>query len=120
MHTYTTKQEIFDAVWNGAKAQGFERSVDAHGTCAYRGEDGRKCNAGHLIPDELYTPDLEGAAWCGSRMDHFRDKVCSFWEGEFLIQELQNAHDRTDNAAAHEARLRKVAQFHGLKIPGEG
>ena len=33
---------------------------DAMTRCAYRGADGAKCAVGCLIPDELYTRDLEG------------------------------------------------------------
>jgi hypothetical protein len=28
--------------------------------CAYRGEDGTRCAVGVFIPDELYSPDMEG------------------------------------------------------------
>lgn len=30
------------------------------GYCLYRGPEGTKCAIGHLIPDELYTRDIEG------------------------------------------------------------
>lgn len=32
----------------------------SQGYCLYRGPDGTKCALGHLIPDELYTRDIEG------------------------------------------------------------
>lgn len=30
--------------------------------CQYRGDNGRMCAVGCLIPDDLYTPDIEGSA----------------------------------------------------------
>lgn len=30
--------------------------------CAYRGEAGRACAVGVFIPDDLYTPEMEGTA----------------------------------------------------------
>lgn len=53
-----TKQEIFDKVATHLLTQN-AKSMNASG-CAYRGAEGRKCAIGCLIPDEDYTPRLEG------------------------------------------------------------
>jgi hypothetical protein len=53
-------QEIFDTATVGIIKQGGPASSKDTYMCAYRGEDGRKCAVGQLIPDELYTADLEG------------------------------------------------------------
>jgi len=58
-----TRQEIFDTVYLGLKAQNFERSTSrpestSPENCLYRHGD-LKCAFGHLIPDEQYDPELE-------------------------------------------------------------
>lgn len=50
------KQEIFDKVY--AHAQTMTAAAAENGKCRYRSANG-PCLIGHLIPDELYTPDLD-------------------------------------------------------------
>lgn len=57
-----TKQEVFNIVVRGLASQQWEKSKTAYG-CAYRGEHGRKCAGGWLIPDECYTPRMEQRSW---------------------------------------------------------
>lgn len=54
-----TDQELFDRVATHLLTQG-EQSFDEGIGCAYRGENGKKCAIGCLIPDEWYSEDLEG------------------------------------------------------------
>ena len=56
---YRTRQEIFDIVARHLLTQG-ERSTAPKLGCAYRDGSGRKCAIGALIPDDLYSRDLEG------------------------------------------------------------
>ena len=57
-----TAQEIFDTVALHLLAQG-EPAVAADGhTCAYRGLGGAKGAVGVLVPDEAYTPEMEGTS----------------------------------------------------------
>lgn len=75
--------------------------------CAYRGNYGRKCAAGWLIPDEKYTPDLEGSSVASSvdetvRLDSIEGRACRLAkiileEGHdlSLVRDLQKMHDRT-------------------------
>lgn len=58
-------QQIFDTVAKhlleqGEKSEGPDPSSDDGTTCLYRGPNGLKCAAGCLIPDEMYSPKLEG------------------------------------------------------------
>lgn len=56
-------QKTFDLIWKGLEAQDWQKSRDqkyGNTACAYRGEGGRKCAAGILIPDELYKKEFEG------------------------------------------------------------
>ncbi len=55
----TSNQEIFDYVVSHLRAQG-ARSLNDENECTYRSVDGYSCAVGCLIPDDLYTPSLEG------------------------------------------------------------
>lgn len=112
-----TKQEAFDAVARGILAQGkpaYDRStLDCH----YRSEDGCKCAAGHLIPDDLFDPDMEGHV--------IHDPI---FDGIFFVDflpfvdKLQVIHDtcarRTDNdedfIEQFKMDMRVLADSHGL------
>lgn len=51
-------QMVFDA-FKATYLQG-QKSLVEDNFCAYRSKyGGRKCMVGHMIPDELYTPDIE-------------------------------------------------------------
>lgn len=58
------RQLIFDTVVPKLLAQGGRSMGTRIGSmrCAYRGEKGRKCAVGHIIPDELYDRELEGCS----------------------------------------------------------
>lgn len=59
--------------------------VSQGGNCCYRTEDGRKCAAGCLIPDDLYDKEIE--------YDQRLDIVGGFIEGKFVDQVI-NYHER--------------------------
>ncbi len=100
-----TKQETFDKVVRALRAQG-RKSLRAGGiTCAYRGGEGGKCAAGHLIPDDKYDPAMEGIAvrtdeemvdllpdvtW---RSELLRRAIRSEGHDLELVRDLQRAHD---------------------------
>lgn len=54
-----TPQEIFDTVVTHLRSMP-RQSKNNYGPCKYRSFDGLKCAVGCLIPDELYTPKMEG------------------------------------------------------------
>ena len=55
-----TRQEMFDIAAKHLLTQRV-RSVDpVTGSCRYRGSQGRMCAIGPMIPDEKYSPDMEG------------------------------------------------------------
>jgi|ERR1043166_3582484 hypothetical protein len=91
-----TDQETFDKVARHLLTQK-ERSMCLNNTnCAYRGVDGLKCAVGALIPDELYTPDLEGQN-CDD------PEVAMVLEGlgyrnTYLCRRLQMVHDTIEPA----------------------
>lgn len=58
-----SKQEVFDKVVEHALTQKQQARGKAGGQmeiCMYRTPEGLKCFIGALIPDEEYTPELEG------------------------------------------------------------
>lgn len=58
-----TNQETFDQAVLGVLEQGapsLRVAINGKIDCVYRGEDGRKCAAGHLIPDSWYRFCMEG------------------------------------------------------------
>lgn len=117
--TQLTKQEAFNQVWNGLKAQGFTRSVrpDNPEICAYRGLDGKKCGIGILIKDEEYQTRMEGVSVSSltllgilpARLVHLHDQ-------RFLI-DIQNCHDSNRTPLAMETALKKLAWANYLTIP---
>lgn len=56
-----TAQEVFDKVLNHLRKQG-KAAVHSGEGCAYRGEGGTSCAVGCLIPDEMYSPAMEGGS----------------------------------------------------------
>jgi hypothetical protein len=58
---FKSKQEIFDYVVQKLIEQGGKSTSEG---CAYRGDYGRKCPIGWLIPDEAYISIIEGMPWC--------------------------------------------------------
>ena len=114
----TSKQETFNRAYRGLAAQGFEKSVDMSGECAYRSSCGtKKCAAGHLIPDEDYSEAMErigvwaSEVWAPLKRDgHALD----------LVTDLQSAHDESTSPLNMQYRLAIVANAHGLTIPKIG
>jgi len=95
----TEAQQLFDQAVNGIRAQG-RRSVGTNGSggpmCAYRGPDGCKCAAGHLISDADYSPAMENSqvdTICNEAEFNDRPSICVIGRHLYLVQALQNAHD---------------------------
>ena len=55
-----TSQEAFDTVLAGLRKQRRKSELTPGGPCRYRSPDGCRCSIGFLIPDELYSPKIEG------------------------------------------------------------
>lgn len=85
-------QEVFDTAVSGIIKQGRQSYSDTDNqwieSCLYRGPNGTKCAAGFLIPDEVYTPFLEGHNW--GEISH---KFPNLDKHKHLIESLQIIHD---------------------------
>lgn len=64
-------------------------------TCLYRGEDGKKCVVGHVIPDEMYDPQMEKMT--ASALFEERPSLVPDWardsNAERAFTEIQMVHD---------------------------
>lgn len=99
-------QEIFDTVVRHLKTQG-KQSRTSSGTCVYRKfeADGSvlKCAVGCLIPDDVYTPEMDGDGWEIGKLveaicDEFEDILPKYFQQNVkLFSELQKVHDRSLN-----------------------
>lgn len=129
-----TRQEIFDTVVINLRKQGRVsegRVNDSEGvTCLYRNkENGCRCAAGWLIPDEDYDPSFEGQTvrvgtgeLGGLRVqNYFIDKFGE--ENLKFIQELQTVHDAESGMPVHDlvnrwnVKWADIAAEYGLTMP---
>jgi hypothetical protein len=88
-------QAIWERVANHLLQQGMASLSNETATCAYYGRDGLKCAIGILIPENEYTPTVEGQPilnlfdryYCPPtlyKMRQFRELMC----------DLQRLHDK--------------------------
>ena len=113
-----TNQEAFDKVWEHFVVNGgpFSRSDNAGG-CAYRGDGGARCAMGVLIPDEMYSTDMEGTR-ASSVIEKF-PALKGLVDGRFA-DKLQGCHDDTSTPNFRndiESNLRDLAEIYKLAIP---
>lgn len=87
-----TRQETFDIVVNHLRKQG-RKAIDENGHCRYRTDDGCKCAAGCLIPDDKYSPDLEGNNIWYTPIYNILFKL---GHDLSLVGRLQQIHDKYD------------------------
>lgn len=95
-----TDQEIFDIVCahlRSMKKPSIRVSTKSDFFCVYRADDGGKCAAGILIPDEEYHPDMEGKNFVSVCNDYTYMKYKFNYDQVWLIRRLQNLHDDEKN-----------------------
>lgn len=78
--------------------------------CAYRGREGRMCAFGIFIPDDIYSPRMEG---CVASTIYVWPKTCLPIGLKDLARDLQSTHDIYESKA-WKARLRRVAELYDL------
>lgn len=108
-----TQQELFDVMWKGLKSQNWQQSVStitAH--CVYRGDEGRKCALGWLIPDDKYRPAFDDPhKWV-------TEDVCKhigLGDHVSFLRHAQRTHDGSESDM--EQRFRDFAAHYNLTIP---
>lgn len=113
--TSYTDQTVFDTVAKHLLRQR-DRSMCSVGSllsCAYRGTEGRSCAIGCLIPDDLYSPKMEGHGADRLRR-HFPAMGMLLHDvSADLLTTLQDLHDLED-PEMWEDELREVARSFNL------
>lgn len=106
-----TAQAIFDKVVKHLRKQ--DGKSLANGLCAYRGDGGRKCAFGVLIPNKLYKKKFEGKLVGGvfAMCPELHEKYIGYY---YLIQALQTAHDQ-ERVLDWEKHFKRIAEGHRLK-----
>lgn len=114
-----TLQEAFDTMLFHIRAQGYQRAVNEKGHCQYRA-DGKKCAVGALIPDDLYTRDLDigynGVGYPVQTTAVANTLASAGWrvdtEALSMYAQAQDCHDDAlnwDCADYFESRMRSLA-----------
>lgn len=85
-----TNQKVFDKVARHLLTQG-KRAQNENRDCMYRAPDGSKCEAGCLIPDDLYDKSIEGTCIDGDSPTH--QLLKKLVRSPSFVGELQSIHD---------------------------
>lgn len=118
------KNQIFLKVVRGLIGQKLVRSVSATGDCTYRGINGCKCAAGHLIPDKDYNPNMEGNSVSCS----IHNPISAYFVNKYksreiikLIRDCQYAHDTAEGLATSKsvwaARMLEIYDSYKINSP---
>lgn len=117
-----TNQEAFDKVWQffivEKNPQSFENSADNlvfGAACAYRGQNGSKCAVGCLIPDELYSPDMEDKRIFAIIELYPEIKTLFADVDGFFLAKIQEIHDH--HFPYFQINMENLAIIYDLKIP---
>jgi len=116
-----TKQEIFNKVWDHFIVNKGKRSMSPSGkSCRYRGEDGGRCAVGILIPDEMYSSEIEGSrVHC---LDINSNDIYQYLgkDNMLFLDSLQCVHDESrcwNKGVMDSKSLMLLAKTYKLTIP---
>ena len=103
-----TKKAYHDLLLATSLAGGFPSAHDVAGmvTCRYRGDNGRACAAGLLIPDDRYAESFEGSSIDELLGEHkpLHDLVLPEGLSALDLGAAQSAHDNTYSQCKREGR----------------
>lgn len=115
-----TAQEVYNIVRDHLLTQNkkSKKDIDGRQVCAYKGENGLSCAVGCLIPDDVYTRNMEGKSvvcmdiYCPSMN---LDLAGFFRKHSQLLGELQSLHDsQLFSVEDWPERLAVIAERHNL------
>jgi hypothetical protein len=114
-------QELYDFIVEAIVKQG-RPSVGDNDRCLYRGPDGLKCAAGHVIPDSMYSPVIMENAGV-IQLETEGELPKSLIHHVRLIGYLQDSHDaaskRSDFMNSFLSMINRDAEKHNLKPYGD-
>ncbi len=105
-----TAQEVFDKVVSHLRSQGGP-AVNEEGTCMYRAPGGKKCAVGCMIPDDVYSKNME-CRLVSSIIDAY-SALSDLQDHVVLLEELQEIHDQVD-PSEWEIAFEAMTASHGL------
>ena len=118
------RQKIFNTVFAHFVEQKVPSCLGGTGTiCAYRGEGGKSCAIGYLIPDDLYHPSFEGMSVVSLLRveDHLREffQITNL-EDLYFLRELQETHDccLAQGMEVVCSAMKNIARRYGLNWKG--
>ena len=105
-------QEAFNIMVNHLRKQN-KKSVDSlSDKCLYRGPNGLKCAIGCLIPDDEYSPLMEGKV-----ISSIHKKVSTLKNlDRYFLVSMQDIHDQY-YISQWETEFYRVARIYGLTLP---
>lgn len=100
-------QELYNQVIRNIINQGGPSIDDEGEFCVYRNENGRMCAAGPFIPNEKYTPKMEGESifWKFERPSGDAYELNELFENVFVdidivfLSKLQYIHDNSNHSS---------------------
>ena len=118
-------QETFDFVVGKIREQGCPSMKEGSISCLYRGPNGTKCAAGHVIPDEKYDSGFEGCTvidvpyeGMSTKLKQLYDVLSETGHNLGLLRSLQRCHDDASSyknfMEKFEINLKEVAEFREL------
>ena len=126
------RQELLNTVVAGMRAQNWELSEiareDGRLVCAYRGTDGSKCAAGHVMSDELASLWESNDIGClsVSKVPSALQEEVRYLEPHVdFLHDLQVIHDQPLGSASFRdrrhmrLRMKEYAEQEGLVWPSE-
>lgn len=111
--THLSRQEAFAKAYKGLESQGFESAIkNGHGIflCSYRGDEGRRCAFGWLIPDHLEEKIEEGIGVDAYDDDFFHDCGLNPEDKEFF-KDLQFCHDSAYLNGKDPCNLKSTSEY---------
>jgi hypothetical protein len=114
------KQDAFNRAVSGLASQGFQRSTrSVSNWCAYRGDGGKRCAVGWLIPDGAYSSKIEGDSASQEDVLDALKVPLDDADAIFFLGRLQKAHDNAPTPDVMRERLIRLALNECLTIPAE-
>ena len=84
-------QQVFDKVSNHLLTQNRKSMED--GDCSYHSSDGTKCAIGCLIPENMYTEEMEGNSVSSSLVNGALHPISVKGDMHDMLCDLQSVHD---------------------------
>ena len=121
MNQQERHQKIINRVYSFLVKQGGP-ALTNDSRCAYRGEGGKKCAVGCLIPDSMYSTEMEDKSVKCLCIGHLVPEV---WKNDLgLLVLLQCAHDSSRHFSPDGTwnekfyrKMKKIAEWYECVLP---